>query len=104
MLLCVCEKLGGKKYNFVDANSKELPRIITFSEETLRYWVGKIREAAVPGNSISTEFQRNRLAVLWGVIGCYAHFECGQINCSLLMDLINAIDELLIVGSSECFY
>ncbi|KAL3835007.1 hypothetical protein ACJIZ3_009743 [Penstemon smallii] len=97
LMIHVCEKLEGKRSSFLSAKSKELSRIQVFIEETLHYWIGKINEV-IKGNLTPFQYQQNRLAVLWGVLWCYPHFADTQANPSLLMDLINALDELLMVN------
>lgn len=101
LMMKFCEKLEGKSSSYLDGKSKDkFSRIFVFFEETLHYWIGKISEA-VEGNLFP--IQQNKLAVLWAVIGCYSHFADAQANQSLLMELINAIDKLLMVGSSKTF-
>ncbi|KAL3626591.1 hypothetical protein CASFOL_030140 [Castilleja foliolosa] len=100
LMIKLCEKLEGESSSsrFFDKKSKEnVSMIHNFFKETLHSWIGKISEAAKE-NVYTIQFQQNELAVLWGVIRCYSHFPDAEASQSLLMDLINAIDELLIVG------
>ncbi|XP_073295585.1 uncharacterized protein [Primulina huaijiensis] len=95
LMVIFCEKIGGESYNLFRRNSMEnLSRIHVFFYETLKYWIGNINEA-VKGNSISIPVQQSRLAVLWGVIGCYSYFADAQASLSILMDLIDSLDEVL---------
>ncbi|XP_073124564.1 uncharacterized protein [Henckelia pumila] len=95
LMVIFCDKVGEESSNLLHRNSMEnLSRIHGFLEETLKYWIGNINEA-VKGNSISISVQQSRLAVLWGVIGCYSYFADAQASSSILMDLIDSVDELL---------
>ncbi|KAK6117565.1 hypothetical protein DH2020_048693 [Rehmannia glutinosa] len=99
LMINFCEKLEGEGSSFLYLKSKEkLSRIQNFFEETLHCWIGKISEV-VQGNLFPVSFQQNELAILWGVVWCYSHFADAEANPSLLMDLINATNELLMVGS-----
>ncbi|KAL7121582.1 hypothetical protein ACP275_02G190700 [Erythranthe tilingii] len=94
------EKLEGMDSNLLDVKSMEKPKKIhVVWEETLKYWIAKINEA-IKGNLFPISFPKNSLAILWGVIQCYSRFAFAQANPSLLMDLIDAIDELLMMESS----
>ncbi|XP_073273960.1 uncharacterized protein [Primulina huaijiensis] len=100
LMVIFCEKLGGESSNLLRRNSMEnLSRIHVYFEETLKYWIGNINEA-VKGNSISIPVQQSGLAVLWGVIGCYSDFADAQASLSILMDLIDSLDELLMTEYS----
>ncbi|KAL3622254.1 hypothetical protein CASFOL_033665 [Castilleja foliolosa] len=101
LMVKLCEKVEEASSRFFDGKSKkDVSMIHNFFKETLHSWIGKISEAA-KGNVYTIPFQQNELAVLWGVIRCYSHFSDAEASQSLLMDLINAIDELLIVGSKS---
>ncbi|KAL8494904.1 hypothetical protein ACS0TY_019169 [Phlomoides rotata] len=99
LMMKFCEKLEVESSpSFFNEKPKEISsRIIIFFDETLHYWIGKISEA-VQGNLFP--IQQNRLAVLWAVMRCYSYFSDAHANPSLLMELINAIDKLLMVESS----
>ncbi|KAG6388570.1 hypothetical protein SASPL_149999 [Salvia splendens] len=98
LMMKFCDKLEVNSSSFWEGKSKEkFSRTFVFFEETLRYWNGEI------SNSVEGKLcpaQPDKLAVLWAVIGCYSHLADVQENPSVLMDLINAIDRLLIVESS----
>ncbi|KAL0396969.1 UNVERIFIED_CONTAM: hypothetical protein Scaly_0145300 [Sesamum calycinum] len=103
LMMNFCEKLGGEIPSFLDGKSREkLSRIHIFFEETLRYWFGQINEA-IEGNLSPILFQQNKLAVLWGIIRCFSHFTDAKAHSSLLMDLINTMDKLMMVESSKIF-
>lgn len=104
LMMKFCEKLEVESFSlpsFFNGKPKEMfSRIFIFFEETLHYWIGKISEA-VEGNQFP--IQQNMLAVLWAVMRCYSHFVDTHANPTLLMELINAIDKLLMVESSKSF-
>ncbi|XP_047962279.1 small subunit processome component 20 homolog [Salvia hispanica] len=101
ILMKFCEKVEVNNCCFWDGKSKEkFSRIFVFFEETLHYWIGEISNS-VEGKLFPA--QRNKLAVLWAVIGCYSHFADVQENSSVLMELISAIDKLLMVESKAGF-
>ncbi|XP_047962589.1 small subunit processome component 20 homolog isoform X2 [Salvia hispanica] len=97
LMMKFCDKLEVNSSSFWEGKSKEkFSRTSVFFEETLRYWIGQI------SNSVEGKLcpaQQDKLAVLWAVIGCYSHLADVQENPSVLMELINAIDRLLIVES-----
>ncbi|XP_051119137.1 uncharacterized protein LOC127243259 [Andrographis paniculata] len=97
LMINFCGKLENENSSFLDWNNKETSsRIYHFTEQSLHHWTSKITEA-VRGNFILSPLQQNELAVLWAVVRCYSHFGDSQSNPSLLMDLINAIDEFMVV-------
>ncbi|KAL6493967.1 hypothetical protein OROGR_031876 [Orobanche gracilis] len=97
LMMKSCEKPEGDGSRFLDGISAEkLSGIHNFFKGILYHWIEKIREA-VKGNVFP--IQKNEVAVLWGVIRCYSHFTDAEPNPALLIDLINIIDELLMVGS-----
>ncbi|XP_022846936.1 small subunit processome component 20 homolog isoform X2 [Olea europaea var. sylvestris] len=94
ILLSFCEKMEGQSFGFNDETSTEkLSRLCIFLSERISYWIGII-SSAIKG---SIQIQENRLPVLWGVIWCYPHVAGAEENPSLLMNLINAMDELLMM-------
>ncbi|GER48680.1 small subunit processome component 20-like protein [Striga asiatica] len=99
LMVKLCEKFANGSSSVMDGESiEELSVICNYFQETLHCWIRKINEV-VKGNLFAVPFQQNELAVLWGVIRCYSHFADAEANPSLLMDLINVIDKLLMVGS-----
>ncbi|KAH6786084.1 hypothetical protein C2S51_038539 [Perilla frutescens var. frutescens] len=97
LMMKFCENLEAKSSSFWDGESNEkFSRIFVFLEGTFQYWIREISNS-VEGNLFPV--QRNKLAVLWAVIGCYSHLPDDQANPSLLLEVINAIDKLLMVES-----
>ncbi|XP_057768678.1 uncharacterized protein LOC130988750 [Salvia miltiorrhiza] len=96
LMMKFCEKLEATGSSFWDGKSKEFSRIFVFFEETLHHWIKEIN-IFVKGNLHPV--QKNKLAVLWAVIGCYSHLADGQESSSLLMEFINSTDKLLMVES-----
>ncbi|KAL1533475.1 small subunit processome component 20 isoform X1 [Salvia divinorum] len=97
LMMKFCDKLEVNSSSFWEGKSKEkFSRTFVFFEDTLHYWIGEI------SNSVEGKLwpaQQDKLAVLWAVIRCYSHLADVQENPSVLMELINAIDRLLIVES-----
>lgn len=86
--------MEGQSFGFNDETSTEkVSRLCIFLSERISYWIGII-SSAIKG---SIQIQENRLPVLWGVIWCYTHVAGAEENPSLLMNLINAMDELLMM-------
>ncbi|KAJ7955379.1 Small subunit processome component 20-like protein [Quillaja saponaria] len=98
LLVSFCEKLqvNARHCDFTDETSaKAFSRICSYLEGAIRYWSGAVNDIA-NGDS-SCELNDQKLALLWGAISCYAHMSSFQVNSSLLLDLINAVDQLLLV-------
>ncbi|KAG6399207.1 hypothetical protein SASPL_140683 [Salvia splendens] len=97
LMMKFCEKLEVNNSSFWDWKSKEkFSRTFMFFEEIFHYWIREISNS-VEGKLFPV--QKNKLAVLWAVIGCYPHLADAQENSSVLMELINAIDKFLRVES-----
>nr|GLL39955.1 small subunit processome component 20 homolog [Ipomoea trifida] len=102
LLHIFCERLQVQQLNFLDGipNEKFL-RICSFLDKAINFWIQLIKDA-VNKDFSSAELTEDRLAVLWGTIGCYPYMIDAKRNPSLLMDLIYAIDELLTVKLDLC--
>ncbi|KAK4356825.1 hypothetical protein RND71_022435 [Anisodus tanguticus] len=84
-------------HSFLDEVPKEkLSRIHNFLREAIGCWIRRIQK-----EPFSTQIEENDLAILWGIIGCYPYVVGGSANESLLMDLVNALDELLSTESAD---
>ncbi|KAM3327222.1 small subunit processome component 20 isoform X1 [Capsicum chacoense] len=84
-------------HSFLDEVPKEkLSRIHIFLREAIGRWIQRIQK-----EPYSTQIEENDLAILWGIIGCYPYIVGGSVNESLLMDLVNAVDELLSTDSAN---
>lgn len=104
LLHIFCERLQVQQHNFLDGIPNEkILRICSFLDKAINFWIQLIKDA-VNKDFSSAELTEDRLAVLWGTIGCYPYMIDAKRNPSLLMDLIYAIDELLTVKSGTAFY
>ncbi|KAL3506473.1 hypothetical protein ACH5RR_031855 [Cinchona calisaya] len=99
LLLRLCENLQTPNSRFLDGISKEkLSRIYDFVQRTISYWTGLIKNA-LNGDLSSLQFEEKRLPLLWGTVKCYPYLFNSQENLSLLLDFLNALDELLMIES-----
>ncbi|KAH6788665.1 hypothetical protein C2S51_003671 [Perilla frutescens var. frutescens] len=95
LMMKFCDNLEAE--SFWDGEfKKNFSLIFDFFKRTLRTWTEEISNS-VEGNLFPA--QKNTLAVLWAVIGCYSYLPDDQANPSLLLEFINAIDKLLMVES-----
>jgi U3 small nucleolar RNA-associated protein 20 len=93
-----CEKmqLDIRGPDFLDRESAEaLARICNHLERTIRSWIEKINNIAHA--DISCENDERKVALLWGVVNCYSHMSIVDAVPSLLVDLMDAVDQLLTV-------
>ncbi|KAK0579383.1 hypothetical protein LWI29_025507 [Acer saccharum] len=100
LLLSFFEKLqmNHQCSTFVDGTSKGgVSRIHSFLQEAICSWISVINN--IHDNSSSAQIDEAKLVLLWGAIGCYPYFFDVQENSSLLMNLIDALDRLLMNGA-----
>lgn len=100
LLQSFCEKiqLDTQKSDFTDRASKEaLGRICSHLQGTIHHWIGKINDIAHSGEP--SQIDERKLALLWGVVNCYSHMTLVNASPSLLVHLMDAIDQLLTVKS-----
>ena len=71
-------------------------RICSFLKEALLYWIGVINDIG-HGNLSSVPPLEVKLPMLWGIIGCCSHKLGFQPEPSLLKDLVDALDQLLMI-------
>lgn len=91
------KRLSVQGHSFLDEVSNEkLSRIHNFLREAIGRWIRLIQK-----DQYSTQIEENELAILWGIVGCYPYILGGSANESLLMDLVNALDELLSTESAD---
>ncbi|XP_059666315.1 uncharacterized protein LOC132312087 [Cornus florida] len=103
LILIFCEGLQIKLQSsgFLDGTSKEaVSRICRFLHESINYWIGLINDI-VHGDQSSIQLQETKLAMLWGVISCYPYVVDVQENPYLLLNLVDAIDRLLMTESDN---
>ncbi|XP_010257842.1 PREDICTED: small subunit processome component 20 homolog [Nelumbo nucifera] len=69
-------------------------------QKDICHWVREINDLA-NGNSLNIQFHESKLALLWGTLSCYPHITGTQAESSLIMDLVNALDQLLRTGADK---
>ncbi|KAL3360047.1 hypothetical protein AABB24_016514 [Solanum stoloniferum] len=90
------KRLPAQGHSFLDeVPNEKLSRIHSFLREAIGRWIRRIQK-----EPYSTQIEENELAILWGIVGCYP-IAGGSANESLLMDLVNALDELLSTESAD---
>ncbi|XP_058732408.1 U3 small nucleolar RNA-associated protein 20-like isoform X2 [Vicia villosa] len=100
LLQSFCEKiqLDIRDSDFVDGESAEaLVRICNHLQGTIRSWIEKINDIAL--SDVSCEIDERKVALLWGVVNCYSHMSIVDAVPSLLVHLMDAIDQLLAVNA-----
>ncbi|EEF44174.1 conserved hypothetical protein [Ricinus communis] len=103
LLMSFCERLQEDSLGsgFLDGTSEEgLSRIRGFLKGTMCSWVGMINNITL-GNPSCTVISKDELALLWGVICCYPYMMDIREKPSLLMDFIDALDGLLMIGDES---
>ncbi|CAK8567091.1 unnamed protein product [Lathyrus sativus] len=102
LLQSFCEKmhLGIRDSDFVDGESADaIVRISNHLQGTIRSWIEKINDIA--HSDISCEFDERKMALLWGVVNCYSHMSIVDAIPSLLVYLMDAVDQLLTVKADH---
>ena len=98
LLLSFCEIMEVKAHgsNFLDGTSREgFPKIQSFLQEAVCYWIGAINKLV--HDPSSTHIHKTKLALLWGIIRCYPQMIDVTEKTSLLMDLVDALNQLLMI-------
>ncbi|XP_037492635.1 small subunit processome component 20 homolog [Jatropha curcas] len=99
MLLSFCERLQKDSLSsgILDGTSEEsLSKICGFLKGAISSWTGVINNITL-GNPSSTTIDKDKLALLWGVICCYPHMMGIRAKPLLLMDLLGTLDCLLMI-------
>lgn len=100
LLQIFLKRLPVQEHNFlVEVPNEKLSRIHSFLKESIGRWIQRIQK-----KPYSMQIEENELSMLWGIIGCYPYIVGGSVNESLLMDLVNALDELLSAESGKTCY
>ncbi|KAK2988996.1 hypothetical protein RJ640_013987 [Escallonia rubra] len=100
LLLTLCERLQVQCSSLLDGTSdNELSKIRSFFQDAIGYWIGTINDA-IPEDPLCISFQESKLALLWGTVCCYPYIHAQQTPSSL-MDLVDAIDRLMMIGSGS---
>jgi U3 small nucleolar RNA-associated protein 20 len=98
LLQSFCEKmqLDIRDTDFVDGESaKALARICNHLQGTVSSWIEKINDIA--RSDVSCDIDERKVALLWGVVNCYSHMSIVDAVPSLLVNLMDAVDQLLTV-------
>ncbi|XP_020264631.1 small subunit processome component 20 homolog isoform X1 [Asparagus officinalis] len=75
--------------------SEEMLKLCNYFKEILFFWV-KLLGRCTTDNSLSdAPVTISNMAVLWGVLSCYPHFQHLHDNVSPIIDLIVALDQVL---------
>ncbi|KAM7259266.1 hypothetical protein ACFE04_015007 [Oxalis oulophora] len=101
LLLSLCEKFQTKLQSFFDGVSEEShSKMQDFLQGAITFWLRVINDniKEVPS---STRVEEPELAVLWGVISSYPFVIDAKNSPFLLMELIDALDQLLIVRADN---
>ena len=86
---------------FLEGTSKEeVSRIRSYLQDAISYWIGIINQI-VHGDSSTIQLQETKMALLWGIISCYPYMTDIQADSSLLLDFVNAIDQLLVIDCGK---
>ncbi|KAL8136927.1 hypothetical protein V2J09_002928 [Rumex salicifolius] len=102
LILTFCERLqlkaeGCTLLEGIDINV--VLEISHFIQGEIRCWINKINVVQGNSDSFYAELDDTKLPVLWGIIRCYPSFVNAQEDASLLMDLVDVIDQLLMAKS-----
>ncbi|KAG6678404.1 hypothetical protein I3842_14G078800 [Carya illinoinensis] len=103
LLLSFCEIMEAKVQgsNFSDSTSGEVSsKIQSFLQEAICYWIGAINDI-VHGDSSCSHIHETELALLWGMISCYPRMIDNPEMSSYLIDLIDALDRLLMIEAGS---
>ncbi|KAJ1404603.1 Down-regulated-in-metastasis protein [Sesbania bispinosa] len=95
LLQSFCEKMQLDIQNsvFVDeASTDALARICNHLQGNIIATLDEIAHS-----DLSCQMDEGKLALLWGVVNCYSHMSIVDANPSLLVDLMDAIDQFLTV-------
>ncbi|OVA05421.1 Down-regulated-in-metastasis protein [Macleaya cordata] len=103
LMLTFFEKLGvGKQSsNCLDGESEEkVSRMFSFLRESICYWIAVINDIS-HGDPSCMHLDQSKLSLIWGTITCYPHVLGAQGNTSLIMDLVDALDRLLMINADK---
>ncbi|XP_068649715.1 uncharacterized protein [Aristolochia californica] len=106
LMLRLFERLEGKLHssNFSTSygtSEVKVSQILSFCQENLSHWISRITELATDDNLLNTSVCESDLAVLWGVLFCYPHLFGSQADSSLIVKLVDALDQLLVAESER---
>lgn len=84
---------------------EKLSRICSFIHQNFTDWIGMINNAIHEKLSSLESLENNsKSALLWGTIRCYPYIFDGQEGLSPLMNLLNALEDLLTIDCGKNFF
>ncbi|KAG9451956.1 hypothetical protein H6P81_004860 [Aristolochia fimbriata] len=95
LMLIFFEKLQGKLH------SSNISSSLGISDGILSHWIRRITELASDETLSDISIHKSDLAVLWGVLFCYPYFCSSQADSSLIVKLVDALDQLLLTESEK---
>ncbi|KAI8539167.1 hypothetical protein RHMOL_Rhmol09G0160300 [Rhododendron molle] len=101
LLLIFCERMQVQVQSpsFLDgASGEQVSRICSHLQDAIAYWIEIIYEI-VQGDSSVIQLQESELALVWGIISCYPYLKVIQADSSLLLDFVDALDQLLVIDA-----
>ncbi|KAK9281533.1 hypothetical protein L1049_004436 [Liquidambar formosana] len=103
LILSLCGRMQVKAQSssILDGTSEEgLSKIRGFLRGAICHWIGVINDI-VHCETSSIKISEPKLALLWGAISCCPFILDVQENPSLLMDLVDALDRLMMIGDDN---
>ncbi|GAB2295684.1 hypothetical protein Dimus_029838 [Dionaea muscipula] len=103
MILKLCQRLqvGVGCPSVLDGLLEEVVVVIRqFAHGKICFWIKLINDIKC-GDSLCSEMDEARLALLWGILCSYPYIMDGMQDASLLVDLVDVLDQLLIVESGD---
>lgn len=101
MLLIFFERLDELCISLLHGESSErLSKVVNYFQQTIKNWAEAVNDK-IHGNPSCVQFQENKLVVLYGVVRSYPYVIDVQSNGTLLMDLVDALDQLLLSDSGK---
>ncbi|XP_057754877.1 uncharacterized protein LOC130974144 isoform X1 [Arachis stenosperma] len=100
LLQYFCEKmqLSTQKLDFLDVTGVEaLASLSNRLQGAISNWIDKINDISCTGVSENNKIDEKGMARIWGIVSCYSHMSIVETNPSLLLNLMDAIDQLLTV-------
>lgn len=90
-------QLHPQSIKFLDEMSEgRLFKICDYMQGVISNWIKLINDIA-NGNPLTAQIDEAKLAILWGTISCYPYMFDVQANESALMELIDALQQLLMI-------
>ncbi|MED6178373.1 hypothetical protein PIB30_107019, partial [Stylosanthes scabra] len=100
LLQYFCEKmqLSTKKLDFLDGTGVEaLASLSKRLQRAISNWIVKINDISHTSVSEDNKIDEKGMPLLLGIVNCYSHMSIVEANPSLLLNLMDAIDQLLTV-------